>query len=350
MLNDNSGKDLVNWSSKRNETDRLRHRPHIVNRANTREDKNTRYFSSVDADIYFGDYFIDEVVNIAWSVQQNAMPIYGYNSYTFDDIAMGSRIVQGQFAVNFTQANYLSNVLNSFVKISRKMYGPDNPTESRFKDADKIRRNKPVWDAGFDIVIGYGEKSKDAYEQVMVLDCCQITGCSQQLDYNGEPVIEVYSFIARDMKFSTISNSNAQQGGSNTSTDGVIAPTPITDPVVILDKNDNANNIGYLDIKDSAKTVTVKYKLLPNAGHSGTIVGAYITLKVPGADEFNLSKNMKTNDKEFTLDLSDPEKNQIKKYCEKYEAKEVQAYLQYAIAYNSNTVEKNRNIRVDINM
>ena len=123
MINDNNGKQFVHWSSKRNENERLRHRPHIINTANNRGNANIRYFSSIDADIYFGDIFIDEVVSIAWQVQENALPIFGYNSYTFDDIAVGNRLVSGQLVVNFTQSNYLTKVLQTMKKISRQMYG-----------------------------------------------------------------------------------------------------------------------------------------------------------------------------------------------------------------------------------
>ena len=76
ILNDNSSKQRVAWSSKRNNEQRLRHRPHKVNNANNRYENNVRYYSSVDADIYFGNMFIDEVVSVAWQVQQNAMPIF----------------------------------------------------------------------------------------------------------------------------------------------------------------------------------------------------------------------------------------------------------------------------------
>ena len=132
------------------------------------------------------------------------MPIFGYNSYTFDDIAVGSRLVQGSFTINFTEANYLTRVLQTMTTIARKTYGQDIPATSSFAATDRKIRNTPVWDKGFDIVVGYGEnKNKGAseYDQVIMLDCCQLTGVTQQLDYNGEPILESYSFIARDMKF-----------------------------------------------------------------------------------------------------------------------------------------------------
>ena len=204
ILNDKYAKQQYEWSSKRSNEKRLRHRPHVVNTAENRNNKNVRYYSSVDADIYFGGQFIDEVVSITWQVQQNTMPLFGYNSFTFDDIALGTRIITGQLLVNYTESNYLTKVMNVLNRISRKSYGEDTVTKSNFTDADMKRRNTPIWDAGFDIMVGFGEKTNESYESVIVLDCCQITGCSQQLDYNGEPAMEAYSFIARDMKFSKV--------------------------------------------------------------------------------------------------------------------------------------------------
>lgn len=204
ILNDDSGRTSIQWSTKRSDKERLRHRPHISNTSNSRGNEYVQYYSSLDADILFGGQFIDEVLNIAWQVQQNAMPIFGYNSYTFDDIAVGSRMVSGQFTVNFTEANYLSRVLSTLTAISRKTYNKDVPAQSVYAEVDKRRRNLPMWDKGFDIVIGFGEKTASGpqeYNQVTMLDCCQITGCTQQLDYNGEPLTETYTFIARDMKF-----------------------------------------------------------------------------------------------------------------------------------------------------
>lgn len=177
--------------------------PSIVNTVSNSNGKTVRYFSSIDADIYFGDQYIDEVNSIQWQIQQNAMPIFGYNSYTVDTIATGSRMISGQFAINFTQSNYLGTVLDTLTRISRVSYGVDNKaTTSVYKDEDSIRRHTPIWDSGFNIVVGYGGKKSASYEQHLTLECCQITGCVQALDVTGEPIQEVYSFIARDISYS----------------------------------------------------------------------------------------------------------------------------------------------------
>ena len=198
-----------NWSNKRGASDNaLNERPHVTTTVNG----DKRYYSSIDAEIYFGDLFIDEVTSIEWAIQQQAMPIYGYNSYCFDDMALGTRLVQGQFAVNFIKAGFLHELQKntSLPRIARKLYGADKKVESYFSDEFRKRLNMPVWDGGFDIVVGFGDHDKSSsslantmYKTFLVLDCCQITGSMVQLDCNGIPVQEIYTFMARDIKYNT---------------------------------------------------------------------------------------------------------------------------------------------------
>lgn len=255
ILNDYNTKTKVDWSSKRNDNDRLRHRPHVVNTSNSRLGNNVRYYSSVDADIYMGDTFIDEVVSITWQVQQNALPLFGYNSYTFDDIALGNRIVSGQFVINYTQANYLGEVLKIMKGISRKMYGEDLPATSAFSTQDRQRRNLPIWDKGFDIMIGYGESNKSSYEQVATLDCCTITGCAQQLDYNGEPVTEVYSFIARDIKYGP--TTTIEENEEEVKPDIDLTALSFGDCVIDLTKSPKTLVIPYMSNKCDISSINI---------------------------------------------------------------------------------------------
>lgn len=211
-----NNRNYTGWSSERSSSGKqLNERPHITNSVLSAQGEK-RYYSSVDAEIYFGDMFIDEVTSIEWAVQQQTMPIYGYNSYCFDDLAVGSRIIQGQFAVNFTKAGFLLEIQNDkqLPRISRKLYGVDNKVNSYFSDEFRKRLNMPLWDGGFDIVVGFGDHNKSVkdlsnsiYKTYLVLDCCQITGSMVQLDYNGIPVQEIYTFMARDIKYTPATDS-----------------------------------------------------------------------------------------------------------------------------------------------
>ena len=71
-----------------------------------------RYYSVIDAEVYFGNEYVEDVCDINWSIRQNVTPLFGYNSYTYDDVARGNRLIVGNFLINFTSPNYLFSILN----------------------------------------------------------------------------------------------------------------------------------------------------------------------------------------------------------------------------------------------
>lgn len=328
--NDDSGRGSTNWSTKRNSSERLRHRPHISNTSNSRGEGYVQYYSSLDADILFGGIFIDEVVNISWQVQQNAMPIFGYNSYTFDDIAVGSRLVQGSFTINFTEANFLTRVLQTMTTISRKMYGEDVPATSSFTATDKKIRNTPIWDKGFDIVVGYGEKKNrgaSEYDQVVMLDCCQLTGVTQQLDYNGEPILESYSFVARDMKFV-----DAQQYINSTTT--TVDTDVVTDNIFVNAKIDVSGNNSYM---------TASW-----TDNGENVVGLYVTMSEIDSTVFNTQVQLEKKDNVYYKEFSAEEKKAITTYVSKHNINKLSSTAVYAISTNGETVSKDATVFFEI--
>ena len=68
--------------------------------------------SSSAISLYFENIFIDEVTRLSFSLQEQVMPIYGYNDYVPAVYARGSRIIQGQFGINFKEAYYLRRILS----------------------------------------------------------------------------------------------------------------------------------------------------------------------------------------------------------------------------------------------
>lgn len=83
------------------------------NNANTVEHQwfPPEYFTGSDVTIYMGDIFLSEVSMLSFTLEEKVLPIYGYASYTADEVARGSRIVTGQFAIPFTEAGYLEAIL-----------------------------------------------------------------------------------------------------------------------------------------------------------------------------------------------------------------------------------------------
>jgi len=183
---------------------KLRNTPLFYNTYNDQlSSLNTRYFSSADAEIWFNDeIFIDNVVQITWQLQQNVQPLIGFNSYTIDDYSIGSRLITGTFAVNFTKANYLEEVLSKLRTITMIQADSTEYNDNEYLDSTET----PLWKKNFDIVVSYGgTKTQNAIASTsMTLVDVQITGCSQQIDSNGIAIIENYSFMAKDIQHAPV--------------------------------------------------------------------------------------------------------------------------------------------------
>lgn len=72
-----------------------------------------RYFSTIEAEIYFGGKFMDDIVQLDFSIEERKIPIYGYNSFYANRIIPGRKLLQGTFVINFTKGGSLYNLLGS---------------------------------------------------------------------------------------------------------------------------------------------------------------------------------------------------------------------------------------------
>ena len=174
-----------------------------------------RYYSSIDAEVYLGNRYVEDICDIEWSVTQQNMPIFGFNSYTFDEISIGSRIVYGNFAIRFTNPNYLFKILQQVKEASvLNMSAYDVPVHDRILgerkgEVDKFykgeisgTRLKEMWPQTFDIDIVYGKPTDyDSNEVHVVLQEVRIINCqSGASTSNPTPQTEVYQFVAKDFK------------------------------------------------------------------------------------------------------------------------------------------------------
>lgn len=318
------GRDYLGWSSNRgNSGERLDRIPSITTIAN-----GTRYYSSVDAELFFGDIYIGEITDIVWQVSQNTLPLYGYNSYCFDDVALGTRIIQGQFSINFTEANYLERLQkdSAFAKIARRQYGIDFVQESVYSDYRR-RLNLPKWDAGFDIVVGFGYhqtkigkiKNNDT-SSYTVLDCCQITGSSIRLNYEGRPVEEVYSFIARDVKEARATEAEYNPAENNSTTGDISNKVP---PKIRLS--------GELDLANSVINIRSENKV--DFINTGTVRITYSFKNKQLNSEFNLSKKNGALEAELPANIASGMKQELSgKGMSKVSA---DVYVSYTLDYEN---------------
>lgn len=102
------------------------------------------YYSGSDASIYFGDVFVDELMHIEYKLREMVMPIYGYNSYRFDAVARGQRIVEGRFTIAFRESGFMFHLLEHIGQIEEK----SKPTLSYLMNSSSP--SKPHWVAGLE--------------------------------------------------------------------------------------------------------------------------------------------------------------------------------------------------------
>lgn len=227
----------------------------------------SEYFSNADVKLYFGDIWVDEITSIAFQLQEEVLPIYGYNSYTFDTVARGKRILQGSFSINFTSVGYLHEIVENAHAIFYALetgekegiiqpeYYQDHSLTDILKKLgkksfDQIAEEyeKAIWgeeassnvqlnysdrpyfkqdSLGFDIRIQYGAVSEsvgyvqDRFYQspsvekpnmtVDVINGVQLSGMSKQISTadQGAPILEYYTFLARDLNGISFANSKS---------------------------------------------------------------------------------------------------------------------------------------------
>lgn len=176
-----------------------------------------RYFSSLDTEVYFGAKQVDEIVAIDFAISEPKLPIYGFNSFYANRIVSGRRTIQGTFAINFTGVFYLLNILNeiddSVLKATYTPTGSDTALDyesliGRCEGDDSTGLgigNSAIFRKIFDITLSYGygkseNKSFNGCYQTLV--GVQIVDYRQALDTEGNPILDMYSFIAKDLRYS----------------------------------------------------------------------------------------------------------------------------------------------------
>lgn len=98
------------------------------------------YYSSTDTKIYIDDVEQTEIGYISYSVQEQLKPIYGYASNTFDDVAVGNRIVVGSLKVPIKNPEIQSNEKDIKLRSKNSFYGAKPEQEFNFDFNEKERK------------------------------------------------------------------------------------------------------------------------------------------------------------------------------------------------------------------
>ncbi|MGD9381866.1 MAG: hypothetical protein PVI03_05420 [Candidatus Thorarchaeota archaeon] len=180
--------------------------------------------------IYFGDRtLIDDATAIQFALTQSKKPIYGYHSRYFDAVAGGVVIVHGRIFVNFIHQGYLRLLIKNArdprflekleneatraekeAKLNQKTYdGVPNSQEALInyiRKDNRDRQNQEIAQAGFvrpDVIgstsirIKYASDTHFDDVPVKVLTNVHFIGEGQEIQISGQPIQEMYEFIAQ---------------------------------------------------------------------------------------------------------------------------------------------------------
>ena len=180
-----------------------------------------RYFSSIDAEVYFGDVFIDDIHHIQYEVVEKVLPIYGFNSHTFDVLMNGVRIIQGEFTINFTKSGWLLDIISALGTTAGSNNGSVEQCQKRVEYCGQVGTG--LFKGLFDIIVSFGDHNSSIQSfnsSAHMIKGVRITGYRQMLDTSGEPIGETYTFIAQTIEFNidAIEGLNNDFSGGNNDT------------------------------------------------------------------------------------------------------------------------------------
>lgn len=272
-----------------------------------------RYFSQLDTEVYFGAEQIDEMVAIDFTISEPKLPIYGFNSFYANRIVSGRRTIQGTFAINFTSTTYLLNIFNKIDdSILKAKY---NPTGSdllldyesllyRCEGEDTTGLgigNNAIFSKIFDITLSYGYGKTEGKQ---TYNCCwqtlvgvQIVDYRQALDTEGNPILDMYSFIAKDIRYID-AGSESSNAGTTTPEQDVEVVDPETFPETGAEEkipiaNESVDNQDRKDVYNTTQNsnkpgylVDPKFCYTP-PGSVAASAYPYIRLKIKGINDNN---------------------------------------------------------------
>lgn len=232
------------------------------------------YFTGEDIQIYIEGLELNDthgklpMMNFAYSISQQKAPIYGFWSYTYDEIMRGTRVVQGAFRIATKSTDYMTIAIakaaeardsgrniehklrgNTQDEANIKEYWGKNLEYNKHRDQNIFSAHPP-----FNFVVVYGISDVSLCSQTNVetnsfvsdyynLPLVDTTNdrlfevdhnenqmrriiqnveiMDMQVEYNpaGQVCSEVYTFIARDMYSSRTSKTPYDTGRVNIESD-----------------------------------------------------------------------------------------------------------------------------------
>lgn len=103
------------------------------------------YYSSTDTKIYIDNIEQTEISYISYSLSEQIKPLYGYGSNTFDDVAIGSRIVTGILKTPICNTSLQSTPEDIAARALSAAYGDTAPDLEDYNETEASRVENTDW-------------------------------------------------------------------------------------------------------------------------------------------------------------------------------------------------------------
>lgn len=206
------------------------------------------------------------IAALAFDVEQQKVPVYGFWNYTFNAVMRGTRVISGIISIYTTSADYMTRMLSKAATVRAEgktqfaIRGLDRDEKlieqywgrNKNNGISTYQDNKNIFNAHppFNLIIMYGLQSNtlaanadtrtsqvlenyrqgqtplmtDINERLVatheenpmriVLENCEIVKLHTEYQPDGAPLIETYSFFARDMIIPNLSNNAPNRANS----------------------------------------------------------------------------------------------------------------------------------------
>jgi len=214
------------------------------------EDEFTYYWTGAQASIFIDTVLLDEASMIGWREVRADSPLYAYNNEQFSAIARGVYRIEGKLSINFRTMGYLEYIINkayeqykynipvfgrasAFLNQEYPIIGghPDYKgavmnrayfdrlkqglTNTEFKQVREAMRNyiwgqkdssvtgnefknvrKFLTSRYFNFLIVYGNPNSDEHTVENLVNC-KIIDSQKQIENDGTPIQEIFTFVGR---------------------------------------------------------------------------------------------------------------------------------------------------------
>ena len=73
-----------------------------------------QYYSPTQVTVFLNDYILADACIIAYNIQDEKIPVFGYNDYNYRTVYRGQTLVRGNLAIKFTQQGHLFSVMEQW--------------------------------------------------------------------------------------------------------------------------------------------------------------------------------------------------------------------------------------------